>query len=160
MVFLPQSDDLRSKCEWAIEKALESKGLRFLGWRDVPVEPDEIGKMARHIMPRIRQCFAESPEDLAGDDLERRLYVARKAAERTVAELATSETERALSGQFYICSLSSRTIVYKGLLMAKQLRSFYPELDDDRMKSVFAMSILASARTRLAHGSWLIPIAS
>ena len=61
MVFLPQSDGLRALCEQTVEAALESKGLTFLGWRDVPVDPAAIGYMARRIMPRIRQCFAAAP---------------------------------------------------------------------------------------------------
>ncbi len=139
MVFLPQSGVLRQKCERALEDALVSKGLRFLGWRDVPVEPKAIGDSARQIMPRIRQCFADAPSGLEDDDLERRLYVARKVAERTVAEFATPDTKQVLSSQFYVCSLSSRTIVYKGLLMAHQISPFYLDLNDERMKSVFAM---------------------
>jgi glutamate synthase (NADPH/NADH) large chain len=139
MVFLPQVNEFRARCEEAVESALESKGLTFLGWRDVPVNPMAIGEMSSRIMPRIRQCFAAAPRNLTGDGLERCLYVARKVAERSVTDMATSETEADLSSQFYICSLSAKTIVYKGLIMAEQIRAFYPDLDDPRMKSVFAM---------------------
>ena len=139
MVFLPQVNELRARCEEAVESALESKGLTFLGWRDVPVNPMAIGEMSSRIMPRIRQCFAAAPRNLTSDGLERCLYVARKVAERSVTDMATSETEADLSSQFYICSLSAKTIVYKGLIMAEQIRAFYPDLDDPRMKSVFAM---------------------
>ncbi len=139
MVFLPQADDLRAMCEQTVEAAVESKGLTFLGWRDVPVDPAAIGYMSRRIMPRIRQCFAAAPPSLTGDDLERSLYVARKVAELSVGAKATPDSAATLSSQFYVCSLSGRTIVYKGLIMAEQIRAFYPDLDDPRMKSVFAM---------------------
>ncbi|MEX0762370.1 MAG: glutamate synthase large subunit [Dehalococcoidia bacterium] len=152
MVYLPQDDALRARCEEIIENALQERGIRFLGWRDVPVTPDAIGDMARTVMPAIRQCFVEAPEGSADRDLERRLYVARKVAENTITDMVTPENRKGLVDEFYFCSLSARTIVYKGLLISDQVKDFYHDLRDESMTSTFAL--VHSRFSTNTLGSW------
>ena len=108
--------------EKKIESAVKGEDCDVIGWRDVPTYPDAIGHDARAVMPRIRQLFisASAPE------IERRLYIIRRTIEK-----ATSRT--------YICSCSSRTIVYKGLLLATQIERFYPDLTNPGFVSPFAI---------------------
>ena len=100
MVFLPREADARARCEDAMRLAVEGEDLLLLGWRDIPVSPEAIGRLARENMPVIRQCFVGAPDGMDTDTLERKLYVARKEAERRVLELAageqTSEARRIL----------------------------------------------------------------
>ena len=114
--------------EKKIENVIKSEGCEVLGWRDVPVNPDAIGHDARKVMPRIRQIFislcASAPQREAS--FERQLYIIRREIEK-----ATKDT--------YVCSCSSRTIVYKGLLLATQIEKFYPDLSDPDFISPFAI---------------------
>ena len=138
MVFLPQNDDERAWCEARIAEAAAAKGLALLGWRDVPNDPAAIGSGAREVLPVIRQCFLSGAADdgtpLSGDALERRLYVVRRVVENAVLAADLEQGE-----QFYISTLSCNRIVYKGLLIASQLRRFYADLDDPRAISRFAL---------------------
>ena len=114
-----------------IEDAVKCEGCNVLAWRDVPTNPDAIGKDARTVMPKIRQLFicrsqSESAAAESESSFERRLYVIRRSIEKT--------TEKT-----YICSCSSRTIVYKGLLLATQIEKFYPDLSDPDFVSPFAI---------------------
>ena len=131
MIFQPNDPDQRAHCEDIIARACVDEGVRLLAWRDVPAEPSAVGRVAREGMPAIRQFFVAAVA-LEGDTLERRLYVLRKVIERRVAEVDLPEGHL-----FYICSLSSRTLVYKGMLMAHQIERFYPELRDTSMKTFF-----------------------
>ena len=88
-------------------------------------------------MPCIRQAFISAPQELTGDDLERRLYICRKTAESAVTAMITPENQRPLRDEFYICSLSSRTIVYKGMLIARQLKNFYADLRAESVVTTF-----------------------
>ena len=158
MMFLPAEDAARSRCEEAVQAAVEAAGLTFLGWRDVPVAPEAIGVTARSVMPVIRQCFVQAPEDMDADAIERRLYVARRVAERNVEALAArapADTAEAFA-EFYACSFSARTIVYKGLLLATQIHDFYADLSDPEMVTAFALvhsrfSTNTLGEWRLAH---------
>ncbi|MGI8847034.1 MAG: glutamate synthase large subunit [Candidatus Dormibacteria bacterium] len=132
MVFLPQQARDRANCEGIVSSACHDEGLHLLGWRDVPTEPDCLGPTARLGMPVIRQ-FVLGAVGLDGDALERRLYVVRKVIERR-ADAVHLGRER-----FHIASLSSRTVVYKGMLTAHQLRSFYLDLTDERAVSTLAL---------------------
>ena len=105
--------------EETIENSVRNNSCKVLGWRDVPTNPDAIGRDARAVMPRIRQLFIGCTD-------ERRLYIIRREIEK-----ATKST--------YICSCSSRTIVYKGLLLATQIEKFYPDLSDPDFVSPFAI---------------------
>src|SRR5487761_2495222 len=113
------------RCE-AIEAAIAAEGQELICWRDVPFDDAHVGRTAREAMPRIRQ-FVVGANGLEGDAFERKLYVIRR-----VAELAAGP-------EFVIPSLSSRTLVYKGMLTAPQLARFYPDLRDERFESALAL---------------------
>jgi glutamate synthase (NADPH) large chain len=125
MVFLPVEPSHRLLCEGILERIAREEGLTVLGWRDTPVEVDAIGRIARASQPYIEQIFIAGAPGMSEDELERKLYVVRKRAE---SEIAASDLPD--KGFFYIPSLSSRTIVYKGLLLAHQIAEFYTELTD------------------------------
>ncbi len=135
MVFLPVEGHQRLVCEGIFERIAREEGLTVLGWRDTPVNGDAIGRVARSTQPYIHQIFLGPGEiPLEGDALERKLYIVRK---RTEIEIAKSEMPN--RGDFYIPSLSSRTIIYKGLLLAPQIARFYPELNDPEFISALCL---------------------
>ena len=130
MAFLPTNDVERAEVRAGIERIANEEGLRVLGWRVVPVMPDELGQLARAAMPVMEQLFvagpaAEGAPAAAGIALDRLTFRARKRAER---ELNT-----------YFSSLSSRTLVYKGMVTTLQLEPFYPDLSDERFISTLAL---------------------
>ena len=125
MCFLPVEKHQRLQAEGILERIIGEEGLTVLGWRDTPVDGDAIGRVARASQPYIEQIFVGRPAGMDEDAFERKLYVVRKLAEKEIAE---SEIED--KHFFYIPSLSARTIVYKGLLLAPQIANFYGELSD------------------------------
>jgi glutamate synthase (NADPH) large chain len=130
MVFLPVDPQERLLCEGILEKAAKEQGLSVLGWRDTPINGNTIGRLARNTQPYIEQIFIRRGRDMDQDALERKLYVARKQAENLVAQSDMKERDF-----FYVPSLSSRTIIYKGLLLAPQITHFYKELSDPDVTS-------------------------
>ncbi len=108
--------------------------MSVLGWRDTPVDGDAIGRVARASQPYIQQVFVARPEGMDEAAFERKLYIVRKRAEREIAESDIKDKEF-----FYIPSLSSRTIVYKGLLLAPQIDNFYGELSDPDVTSALCL---------------------
>ena len=127
MLFLPRDPLARERAQRSFEAAVEREGMAFLGWRDVPVRPEILGQTARDSMPFIRQAFVARPEGTArGLDFDRRLYVARRSFE----QLRTGT---------YVVSLSSRTVVYKGMFLVDQLRAFYPDLQSGDYQSALAI---------------------
>ncbi len=127
MFFLPEDEvGIQNVCR-IFEQLAASERLTVLGWRDVPCHPAQLGAGARRTMPHIRQCFLKRPADTVhGVDFDRKLYILRRLFEK-------QDTDT------YICSLSSRTIVYKGMMLVSQLRSFYDDLQDVRYVSQMAM---------------------
>jgi glutamate synthase domain-containing protein 2/glutamate synthase domain-containing protein 1/glutamate synthase domain-containing protein 3 len=151
MCFLPVERQQRLVCEGLIERTAREERLVVLGWRDTPVEGDAIGRVARASQPYIQQLFVARPAGMDGDEFERRLYVVRKRAE---SQVANSEIRD--KGFFYIPSFSSRTIVYKGLLLANQIGEFYGELlDPDTVSAMCLVHQRFSTNTfptwQLAH---------
>ncbi|HLF78937.1 MAG TPA: glutamate synthase central domain-containing protein, partial [Dehalococcoidia bacterium] len=135
MTFLPQEQQQRHRCEALVEQTLADEGLSFLGWRDVPVNRDAIGVLAAQVMPRIRQFFVRRPHAIEDEfEFDRKLYIARKQIEKAIG--GTDMPDRR---DFYICSLSCRTIVYKGLLISGQIAAFYHDLEHTSMVSAFAL---------------------
>src|SRR6266853_742171 len=134
MVFLPVDPHDRLLCEGMIEKIAREEGLTTLGWRDTPINGNMIGRLARNTQPYIEQIFIKGAPDMDQDALERKLYVVRKRVEMAVAETDMKEKEF-----FYIPSLSSRTIIYKGLLLAPQITDFYSELLDSELTSALCL---------------------
>ncbi len=151
MTFLPVEKHQRLQCEGILERIIREEGLTVLGWRDTPVDGDAIGRVARASQPYIQQIFIARAEGLDEDAFERKLYVIRKRVEREIAESDIEGKEF-----FYIPSLSARTIVYKGLLLAPQIENFYAELSDpDAMSALCLVHQRFSTNTfpswQLAH---------
>ncbi len=135
MVFLPQESHQRHRCETIIEQSVTEEGMKFLGWRDVPVNPDAIGVLATQAMPRIRQFFVQRPAAVKDEyHFELKLFVLRKIIFNVI-----SGSDMPDKDDFYVCSLSSRTIVYKGLLVADQIEPFYHDLSHESLVSAFAL---------------------
>ena len=134
LVFLPVEHTARLQAEGIVERITREEGLEVLGWRDTPIDADAIGRVARASQPYIEQIFIRRAPGMSEDALERKLYVIRKRAEH---EIAGSEIRD--KDFFYIPSLSCRTVVYKGLLLAPQIQKFYKDLSDTECKSSLAM---------------------
>ena len=127
MFFFPQDILGRDRAKKMFETILNKRGMELLGWRDVPSDPEILGQKARESMPVIVQGFVKRPEDCQrGLDFDRRLYIARR-----IFEQANEQT--------YVCSLSSRTIVYKGMFLVNELRGFYRDLRSEEFTSAIAM---------------------
>ena len=126
MFFFPRQELARSQAKKMFEIIAEKEGLEFLGWREVPICPEVLGSRALECMPNITQCFIRKPRDAAkGLEFDRRLYIARRVFEHS-------------NDNTYVASLSSRTIVYKGMFLVEQLRGFYPDLRDPDYESAIA----------------------
>ena len=134
MTFLPVEPHQRLSCEGILERIVREEGLTVLGWRDIPVNGDAIGRVARASQPYIQQIFIGCAQPLDPDAFERKLYIVRKRAE---SEVAGSNMPN--KGDFYLPSLSARTIVYKGLLLAPQMAHFYGELSDPDVMSALCL---------------------
>jgi glutamate synthase domain-containing protein 2/glutamate synthase domain-containing protein 1/glutamate synthase domain-containing protein 3 len=134
MVFLPVDKHSRLQCEGVLERVAQAEGLSLLGWRDTPVNGDLIGRQARATQPYIEQMFVGAPKGMEEDAFERLLYLVRR---RTENEIAQSEIEH--KEDFYIPSLSCRTIVYKGLMLAPQIEKFYYELANPLVASALCL---------------------
>ena len=141
MFFFPQSEHLRAQAMKLFEVVTRKEGLEFLAWRKVPVNPDAVGQKARDCMPAIWQCFIKKPAKVSkGIDFDRKLYIVRR-----VFEQASSGT--------YVPSLSSRTIVYKGMFLVHDLRLFYTDLQDEDYES--AIGMVHSRFSTNTNPSWM-----
>lgn len=126
MFFFPNDEFKTIQAKKMLEVIVEKEGLEFLGWREVPTEPDKLSKKARDCMPCIMQCFVKRPEDVErGLEFDRKLYVARRVFEQS-------------NDNTYVVSFSSRTIVYKGMFLVEQLRQFFMDLQDPDYESAIA----------------------
>jgi glutamate synthase (NADPH) large chain len=137
MVFLPVEKYQRLKAEGIVERIIREEGLSVLGWRDTPIQSNAIGREARASQPYIEQVFVGREAGMDTDQLERKLYVARKRIETEIA--AIDERDMPDREMFSIPSLSARTIVYKGLLLAPQIAKFYSELSDPDLTSALCL---------------------
>jgi glutamate synthase domain-containing protein 2/glutamate synthase domain-containing protein 1/glutamate synthase domain-containing protein 3 len=135
-VFLPRETNQRNQCREIFESAARQAGLKLIAWRHVPIDPAECGPQARAVMPEIRQIFIGRDGRRVKDQatLERKLYVVRKVVENRVAASGLPDSE-----SFHVASLSTRTIVYKGLLISWQIPRFYQDLRDPAMDSALAL---------------------
>jgi glutamate synthase (NADPH/NADH) large chain len=136
MVFMPVERHERLVTEGILERIVQEEGLTVLGWRDTPIDGNAIGRVARSSQPYIQQIFVGRPSHLTQDLFENKLYVVRKRAE---TEVMAEDEELPNRGMFYIPSLSSRTIIYKGLLLAPQIAKFYIELSDPDVMSALCL---------------------
>ena len=140
MFFLPQNELARRQAQKMFEVIVEKEGLEFLGWRMVPVRPSVLGHRARDCMPVICQGFVKKPEDVpVGLAFDRRLYIVRRVFEQS-------------NEGSYVVSLSSRTIVYKGMFLVGQLRTFFDDLRDEDYGS--AIAIVHSRFSTNTDPSW------
>lgn len=132
MIFLPKKSDEEILCEGIIEEIIIEEGQEVIGWREVPVNSDKVGHIASSTMPVIKQVFIKKSKDI--NNFELKLYVIRKRIENAVAESTIKNKEN-----FYIPSMSSRVVVYKGLLLADQVSGFYIDFNNEKMKSAIAL---------------------
>ena len=137
LVFLPQDVDQRNKCVAAVEKIIEDHGQVCLGWRDVPVCTEEanVGPAARAAEPFIKQLFIGAANGIEGDDFERQLYIIRKRASHQL-RFDMDLSERLL---FYICSLSTKVMIYKGMLNTAQVLKYFSDLANPDFETHLAM---------------------
>jgi len=135
MVFLPKEPASRLACEYEIERAIKDEGQVLLGWRDVARDSSGLGESVRKLEPVIRQVFIGRGAGVTVTDaLERKLYIIRKASGHAIQALKLAHGK-----EFYVPSLSARTIVYKGMLLAAQVGTYYKDLQDPRMVSALAL---------------------
>ncbi len=136
MVFLPREPASRLACEYEIGRAIKDEGQILLGWRDVPCDPSGLGDSVKLIEPKIRQVFIGRGRGVTVTDaLERKLYIIRKASGHAIQALKLAHGK-----EFYVPSMSARTIVYKGMLLAHQVGSYYQDLQDPRVVSALALA--------------------
>jgi glutamate synthase (NADPH) large chain len=136
MVFLPKEHASRLACEQELERAIKAEGQVLLGWRDVPVNLEmPMSPAVRETEPVLRQVFIGRGNDIIVQDaLERKLYVIRKTASAAIQNLHLKHSK-----EYYVPSMSSRTVVYKGLLLADQVGTYYLDLNDDRCVSALGL---------------------
>ncbi|MBP1754957.1 MAG: Glutamate synthase domain 2, partial [Firmicutes bacterium] len=138
--FFPQNELSRNQAKKMFEIIVEKEGMKFLGWRDVPITPAILGERATLCMPHIMQCFIKKPTNVAkGLDFDRKLYIARRIFEQS-------------NDNTYVVSLSGRTIVYKGMFLVKQLRLFFEDLQNENYES--AIAIVHSRFSTNTNPSW------
>ena len=139
-LFFPQHEIRRAQAKKMFEIILEKEDLKLLGWRTVPVFPEVLGSKARECMPCIMQAFIRKPQDVeAGISFDRRLYIARREFEQS-------------NDNTYVVSMSSRTIVYKGMFLVGQLRTFFADLQNKDYESAIAMVLCRFSR--ITNPSW------
>ena len=132
--FLPRASETRARARGIIEKSVEEEGLVVLGWRDLPVDSSDLGEAVKAVEPHHAQIFIGRGTDVADTDIfERRIYLARKAASNEIYKLGNGGRE------FYAVSVSSRTIVYKGMVLVSQLGEYFLDLKDERFISALAL---------------------
>ena len=141
MFFFPQDELHKRRAMKMFEIVVQKEGLEFLAWRTVPVHPEILGKKAADCMPCIMQGFIRKPADVeAGLPFDRRLYVARREFEHS-------------NDDTYVVSLSSRTIVYKGMFLVGELRRFYEDLQSEEYES--AIAVVHSRFSTNTNPSWM-----
>lgn len=145
LIFLPNDIKEAAICKEVVKAVAESEGLKMLSWRDIPVDRSVVGEIARRTEPKIEQVFITG--DIEPEALERRLYIVRKQIEKKISQSTLAEKE-----MFYICSLSSKTIIYKGMLTPDQLRSYFRDLVDPKFKS--AISLVHSRFSTNTFPTW------
>ncbi len=137
MIFFPQDPIDRIVAENLLVELVVREGQKLLGWRDVPVDPSCLGESVKPIEPVIRQLFVGRGDNVADSNhFERILYVIRKQAHIQLGQRAPYLIER---GEFYVTTMSARTITYKGMMLAENLATYYPDLADERIESALAL---------------------
>ncbi|MFC4776148.1 glutamate synthase large subunit [Paenibacillus sp. GCM10023252] len=148
MLFMPHDESLRAAMERVLEKIVQEEGQTMIGWRTVPTNDEKLGASALAVKPYVRQVFIGRNSELKDDlSFERKLYVIRKRAELAIRYSGMEGGE-----MFYFSSMSSKKIVYKGMLTTEQVRSFYVELNDESV--VTAMALVHSRFSTNTFPSW------
>ncbi|MGR4001036.1 MAG: glutamate synthase large subunit [Alphaproteobacteria bacterium] len=130
MIFLPRTDqESQERSRVIVEREILALGYRVLGWRQVPVDISVIGEKANRNRPEIEQIIIAGDESEESSEFELKLYLARRRMEQAAMQIP----------DFYVCSLSCRSLIYKGMFLAEQLSNFYPDLQDERFASGFAI---------------------
>ena len=137
LVFLPKGEAEMESCMITLTQYIDKEGLKLLAVRDVPVNSEILGEMAKSNEPHIKQIFVLGEEGLSQDELEHKLYLLRKKIEKEIfnSKIFSLETKRA----FYIVSLSTKRLIYKGMLSSEQLRHYYPDLLNPHLTSAIAL---------------------
>ncbi|NOX51601.1 MAG: glutamate synthase large subunit [Gammaproteobacteria bacterium] len=137
IVFMPTDESERNQCKVVFEAEIAAAGQTFIGWRTLPTDPDkaDIGNAARVAMPHFEQLFVGAAPGITGDDFERKLYLIRKLSTQQLRNDANLTQAK----QLYVCSLSSKVIIFKGMLTPNQLRPFYLDLQNPNYESHLAM---------------------
>ena len=150
MIFLPKEEASRLACEQELERTVKAEGQVVLGWRDVPVDAEmAMSPTVKATEPVIRQIFiGRGPDVMVTDALERKLYVIRKTASHRIQSLQLQHGK-----EYFVPSMSARTVVYKGLLLCDQVGRYFKDLSDHRTISAIA---LVHQPIRSMHGNWLI----
>lgn len=133
-LFMPQDERLRAHCERVWARCLKDENLPLLGWRSVPVDNTCLSELVRGVEPQHRQVFVGRPPNMKGDEFERRLYLVRK-----VVSNAIHDAYKGRDIGHYTVSLSSRTLVYKGMFLSNQVKAYYKDLSDPRLTSALAL---------------------
>jgi glutamate synthase (NADPH/NADH) large chain len=149
--FLPPDETTQQALRDFIDKRIAAEGFETIAWRDVPTDASTLGPTARATEPDVWQVFVRPTEPMPPEKLDAHLYILRRLIENDVADSDLKDSDT-----FYVCSLDRRKIVYKGLLTNAQVRNYYPDLSDDRVRSSIALvhsrfSTNTLGAWRLAH---------
>ncbi len=136
-IFFPKNPAERDLCRRVFNQLLEAEGQKLIGWRKVPQNPDgaDIGPTARSAEPWIEQVFVQASEGISSEEFERKLYMVRKQASHRLR----NDTSLEQASLFYVCSLSTKTLIYKGMLTPAQVVPYYPDLSDSDFETHLAM---------------------
>ena len=134
MVFLPKSANQLKICKEIFQEEISAQKLDLIGWREVPIDRSCLGSIAKLSEPSVYQAFIVKPEKDSAEEFNAKLFAARKIAEHRIDDSELSEKDH-----FYVCSLSTNTIIYKGLLMPNDINSYYPDLNDDDVVTKLAL---------------------
>jgi len=146
-LFLPCDGAVQSTLRDFIDRRVEAEGFETIAWRDVPTDASDLGPTARATEPDVWQLFVRPQKPVSPERLDARLYILRRLIENAVADSDLDDSET-----FYICSLDRRKLVYKGLLTNEQVRSYYPDLSDDRVRS--SLALVHSRFSTNTLGAW------
>ena len=152
IVFLPSENELKEKILEIMSHLISSNETKLLKIREVPTNPAAIGEWSRDAMPTIKQVFIENKTDMKDEDFSRALYILRKKIENEVEKLKNKKNKLIIENEFYICSLSNKIIIYKGLLKTEQVPNFYLDLKSKDIESCFGL--VHSRFSTNTLGSW------
>ena len=155
MVFLPRKDNQSSYCVGVLESEFKKQGLKVLGWRKVPVKTEIVGTIAAQTEPKIMQVFvSKGDKNISNQEFNNKLFCARKISEHTIHNSNLSQ-----SSYFYLPSLSTRTLIYKGLLIPEDIKGYYSDLSDPRVVTKLALVHQRfSTNTFPTFGTWHNPL--